>query len=97
MAGKWTHAQAEATARYRAKNYKRMYIDLRYDMDQDVIDSIEEAMEHGITKRQWLSDLFHIGRSPSPADLVKRADVENALLRARLDFRLVQQIMDSLK
>lgn len=97
MALKTSNAQVEAIRRYEAKTYKRVLFELRYDSDQDIIDSLEEAMKSGITKREWLSDLFHIGRSPSPADLVKRADVENALFQARLDFRLVQQIMDSLK
>lgn len=81
---KYTQAQAEAMQRYREKTLKRHMFELRIDEDRDIIESIEDAVEHGIPKRQWLSDIFHYGGSPKevvPEGLVKLSDVEKVLMQ----------------
>ena len=51
-------ARQEANARYDAKTYKRINLRLRIEDDADMIKSMEEAKEHGISNREWLRALF---------------------------------------
>ena len=53
-----TPAHAESNARYDAKTYKTMLFKLRLEDDADIIEAIQEAQEHGISKREWLRSLF---------------------------------------
>lgn len=51
-------ARQEANARYDAKTYKRINLRLRLEDDADIIKSMDEAKEHGISNREWLRELF---------------------------------------
>ena len=89
---KYTPAQAEAMGRYREKALKRYLFELRYDSDQDIIDSIQEAMDHGITKRQWLSDLFHYGGKPE--GYVSKSDVWKLLRDMGVSDEIIRKVME---
>lgn len=54
----YNEARASANARYDAKTYKKVQIALRLDEDADILESMEEAKEHGYTLRQWLRQLY---------------------------------------
>ncbi len=54
----YTPARAEANARYDEKTYKQINFRLRKDEDADIIESIEEAKQNGLTGREWLRELF---------------------------------------
>lgn len=54
----YTEAQAKANAKYDNATYKMYSFKLRKVDDKDIIDSIEEAKQNGINKRQWLRELF---------------------------------------
>lgn len=58
MGAKYTEAQARASAEYDARTFKKVLFRLRLDTDQDIIESLEEAKEHGITQNEWLRALF---------------------------------------
>ena len=51
-------AQREAVARYDAKTYKKINIAFRKDDDADIIESIEEARNKGMSLREWARELF---------------------------------------
>ena len=97
---KYYESQQRAREKYDAKTYRKINVALRLDEDAEVIESMDYARDNGIPLRQWLSDIFHYGGSPKevvPEGLVKLSDVEKVLMQARLDYRTVQQIMESLK
>lgn len=54
----YTHARAEANARYDKETYKVFSFKLRKVDDKDIIDSIQAAKERGVNKREWLRKLF---------------------------------------
>ena len=96
---KYYESRQRSMEKYRAKTYKQVNIALRFDEDEDIIESIDYAREHGIPLREWVSDIFHYGGKPKeviPEGLVKKSDVEKVLLQSRIDYRTVQQIMNSL-
>jgi hypothetical protein len=92
MGDKWTPAQAEATARYEAKTYKKYLFRLRMDEDGDIIDSINEALAQGINKRQWLSDLFHYGGKPE--GYVSKSDVWKLLRDMGVSDEIIRKVME---
>lgn len=51
-------AKRDANARYDEKTYKNYLFKLRVDEDADIIESITQAQENGINKREWLRELF---------------------------------------
>lgn len=51
-------AKIEANARYRAKTYKRYKFQFQNERDADIIESIQEAKEHGLSLREWLRELY---------------------------------------
>lgn len=53
-----TKARYEATRKYDTKTYKKYTMAFKKDEDADIIESIERAKQDGVTKRQWLRDLF---------------------------------------
>ena len=55
---KYTEAKQNANRRYDEKTYKRYMVYLRMEDDADIIQSIEEAKEHGYSFRQWLRQLY---------------------------------------
>lgn len=54
----YTPARQEANARYNSKTYKQYTIVLRWDNDEDIINSIEAAKEKGLSYREWLREIF---------------------------------------
>lgn len=58
MTREYSQARQEANARYDAKTYKTFAFKLRLEEDADIIESIQEAQEHGINKREWIRGLF---------------------------------------
>lgn len=54
----YTESRAEANKRYDAKTYKDVNIALRIEDDADILASIQEARDEGVTLRQWLRGLF---------------------------------------
>ena len=54
----YSNAQVKANAKYRKNNTKVYKMNFQKDEDADIIDSIERAKQDGVTKRQWLRDLF---------------------------------------
>ena len=55
---KYTQARQEANARYDAKTYKLIGFSLRIVEDADIIASIEEAKNKGLSNREWLREIF---------------------------------------
>lgn len=54
----YTEARARANAEYDERTFKKHMFRLRLDTDQDILDSIEEAKAHGISKNEWLREIF---------------------------------------
>lgn len=54
----YTKARGKATKKYDNKTYKMYSMNFQKDEDADIIESIERAKQDGVTKRQWLRDLF---------------------------------------
>lgn len=54
----YTPARQEANARYNSKTYKQYTIVLRWDDDEDIINSIEAAKKNGLSYREWLREIF---------------------------------------
>ncbi len=52
-------AKREANQRYDSKTYKKVLIALRIDEDADIIASMQEAKDNGISYRDWLRELFY--------------------------------------
>ena len=55
-----TPAQHEANKRYIAKTYKVVTLYVRLEDDKDIIDSMEEAKDHGLNKTEWLRELYEL-------------------------------------
>ena len=55
-----TQAQYEANNRYVNKTYKKLTFYLRRDDDKDILDSLDEAKDYGVNKREWLRELFEL-------------------------------------
>lgn len=53
-----TEAQSRANAKYDAKTYKPYLFKLRIEDDKDIIKSLDKALEKGMSKREWLRELF---------------------------------------
>lgn len=54
----YSNARSKASHKYTQKHMKRFRMAFNRDEDADIIDSIERAKQDGVTKRQWLRDLF---------------------------------------
>lgn len=90
MATKYTEAHARGNAEYEARTFKKILFRFRLDSDQDMIDSIEEAKEHGISKNAWLRELFD-------GSGVSIAKVKKALEKYDIDPRIADKIINELK
>lgn len=53
-----SEALLAATSRYQERTYKSYNFRLRLEDDSDIIESIEEAKEQGISYREWLREIF---------------------------------------
>lgn len=58
MAKEYNEAQARANAKYDSKTYKTFTFKLRLEDDADIIQSILDAQNKGINKREWIRELF---------------------------------------
>ena len=54
----YSNARSKASHTYMQKHIKRFSMNFQKDEDADIIESIERAKQDGVTKRQWLRDLF---------------------------------------
>lgn len=55
----YSNAKSKAKRKYEQTRIKKFTMGFQKDEDADIIDSIERAKQDGITKRQWLRDLFN--------------------------------------
>ena len=55
----YTRARAEANAKYNLKTYQQEMFKLRTDEDAEIVASIEAVKSRGISKREWLRELFY--------------------------------------
>ena len=53
-----TQAQLDASARFYEKTYQNVNFQLNTERDADIIESIKEAKELGLTYREWIRELF---------------------------------------
>lgn len=86
----YTEAHARGNAAYDAKTFKKVIFRFRYDTDQDILDSIEDAKENGISKNTWVRDMFDGNGVP-----LKK--VEKTLEKYDVDSRIIAKIMNELK
>lgn len=56
---KYTEARRNANRKYDAKTYSRVNLYLRVDDDAEIIDSLNEAKQNGISAREWLHNLYY--------------------------------------
>lgn len=54
----YTQAKHDANKRYDSKTYKVVTFHLRLIEDSDIIDSLRQAQEKGLAKREWLREIF---------------------------------------
>lgn len=54
----YNEAKRISNERYDSKTYKQINFRLRLEDDADIIESILEAQENGISNREWLRQLF---------------------------------------
>ena len=90
MTTKYTEAHARGNAEYEARTFKKILFRFRLDSDQDMIDSIEDAKSHGISKNEWLRALFD-------GSGVSIAKVKKALEKNDVDPRVIEKIIKELK
>ena len=84
-----TQAHAESNARYDAKTYKTMLFKLRLEDDAEIIESIQEAQEHGISKREWLTSQFD-------GSGISLRDVKSVLEKYGVDERIAEKMLEEL-
>lgn len=85
----YTEARARANAEYDERTFKKHMFRLRLDTDQDILDSIEEAKAHGISKNEWLREMFD-------GSGISLRDVRGALSKYGVDERLAEKIIKEL-
>ena len=49
-----------AIDRYDAKTYRKVGFRLRVDDDAEIIKDMDEALERGINRREWLKGVFEV-------------------------------------
>ena len=54
----YTQAKHDANKRYDSKTYKYIGFNLRLVEDADIIKSISEGKEKGLSNREWLREIF---------------------------------------
>ena len=85
----YTEARARANAEYDERTFKKHMFRLRLDTDQDILDSIEEAKAHGISKNEWLREMFD-------GSGISLRDVRGALSKYGVDEWLAEKIIKEL-
>ena len=89
MATRYTEAQARSFEAYEARTFKKHLFRFRLDTDQDILDSIEEAKEHGISKNEWLRELFD-------GSGISLRDVKSVLEKYGVDERIAEKMLEEL-
>ena len=56
---KYTEARAKANKKYDEKTYRKITIYLRVEDDAEILDSLDEARQHGFSFREWLRSLYY--------------------------------------
>lgn len=90
MGREYTEAQARAFEAYEARTFKKSMFRFRLDTDGDIIESIEEAKANGISKNEWLRELFD-------GSGVSLKMVRKVLEKYDVDPRIADKIIDELK
>ena len=90
MGARYTEAQARAFEEYEARTFKKSMFRFRLDTDGDIIESIEDAKAHGISKNEWLREMFD-GKG------VSLAKVRKVLEKYDVDPRIADKIINELK
>lgn len=57
--GNLRQSDRDAIARYTEKTYKTFGVKLRKEEDAEIIKSLEDAHEKGITSREWIRTMFY--------------------------------------
>ena len=86
----YTEARARANSEYDARTFKKHMFRFRLDTDGDIIESIEEAKANGISKNEWLRELFD-------GSGVSLSKVRKTLEKYDVDPRIADKIIDELK
>lgn len=55
----YTYARAEANSKYNSKTYTQELFKLRTEDDAEIVASINAAKEKGVSKREWLRNLYY--------------------------------------
>ena len=90
MTTKYTEAHARGNAEYEARTFKKHLFRFRLDSDQDMLESIEDAKAHGISKNEWLREMFD-GKG------VSLAKVRKVLEKYDVDPRIADKIIKELQ
>ena len=88
----YSEAQGRASMKYEAENLKNIVFHFNIHEDGDILDSLEEAKQHGITRRQWIRAYFE-AKPEVPNDLVSKSKVEQLLWDFRIDPDVIRNIM----
>ena len=51
-------SKREAIDKYDAKTYRKINIRLRIDDDAEIIKDMDDALNRGINRREWLKEVF---------------------------------------
>ena len=89
MATTYTEAHARGNAAYDARTFKKHLFRFRLDSDQDMLDSIEDAKAHGISKNEWLRGMFD-------GSGVSLKDVRRVLEKYDVDPRVADKMIKEL-
>ena len=55
----YSRARAKANYKYNLRTYTQQMFKLRTEEDAEIVASIIEAKEKGISKREWLRELYY--------------------------------------
>jgi hypothetical protein len=64
----YNEARRRNNKNYDEKTYKKLGIALRLDEDAEIISALEEASQHGIKRRETISDWFYNGGNAKTAN-----------------------------
>ncbi len=58
----YNEARKKANRKYNAKTYDDIMFHLRKDEDAEMLESMRSAQERGISKPQWLHEIFELSK-----------------------------------
>lgn len=89
MGATYTEAQARATREYEARTYKKELFKFRLDDDADIIESLQDAKDSGITKNEWMRAMFEGGG-------IAKKDVAAAMQKYGIQQNLINLVLNEL-